>query len=285
MTRAVRWALLLVCLLVAGCGGDDGVGPVRDSTYTIPAGQATSLDLAVEMERGNLVIDGAATALLDATFYWNEQLEPEIEWAATAERGTLTLTQPSADGAELDHDDRNDWDLHIGPGTPTTLDLNVIAVHTTLDLDDVDLTRLKIAATSGETIVGIGGTQTALEAIEINATSGRVWLVLDGVYPATPTIDLRNTSGDLLIDLNGEWRQDVVVNLTNVSGLVQLVVPNTIGIDARITTVSGSVILTGAQPLRQDGNRYINDALGTAPATLTLRITTTSGGVAIETTE
>jgi hypothetical protein len=256
---------------------------VQDSTYTVPAGDAASLDLKIDMAVGNLVIDGGTDELLEADLTFNDRLEPEIDWSVESGRGTLSMNQPSAGGESTGSDDRNDWDLRVTAGVPTSLDVNVAAVDTTIELDEIAVARVTAVSASGETIVGIGGAQPALEAVSITGTSGRIWLNLDGVYPGSPAVELRNTSGDIVLDLSGAWQQDVTVTLTNVSGLVQVVVPLEVGVVAEVTTVSGGVVLQGEQPLRQEGNRYVNDAFGISPVTLTLHITTTSGAVALET--
>ena len=70
MTRIGWLTCVLLGITLAGCGSDDGLGSVRDSTYTVPAGDADALDLQVDMEVGNLVIGGGADELLVFAMIW-----------------------------------------------------------------------------------------------------------------------------------------------------------------------------------------------------------------------
>src|SRR5512138_8266 len=108
-TKNVLISLVLVAVLLAGCGSRAQVGELQTESQSVELGSATSVDVKVNMGAGDLTVTGGAEKLLEADFNYNvAKLKPAVEFTD----GTLVVQQPEVDGLPILQgitDFRNEW--------------------------------------------------------------------------------------------------------------------------------------------------------------------------------
>src|SRR5512143_573745 len=120
-TKNVLIILVLVAVLLAGCGSRARVGALQTESRSVELGDAKSVVVKINMGAGDLKVTGGADKLLEADFNYNvAKLKPEVEYTD----GTLVVQQPEVNGLpalQVTTDFRNEWGLHLYDGVPINL--------------------------------------------------------------------------------------------------------------------------------------------------------------------
>jgi hypothetical protein len=251
-------ATIVALLVVTGCGGRRlSVGSLRSESATVELGDASSVDVEIEMAAGELQVAGGASDLLEADFTYNvAELEPEVEYR----NDKLSVQTPDVEdtgiGTLWDLDDyRYEWDLRLNDDVPIDMDITMGAGTSDLDLGSLTLTTLDIQAGAGEITLNLSGT-TSLTRLSVDA----------GV-------------GEITIDLTGDWQQDLDAAIRAGVGKLTVLLPRDVGV--RVDVERG-ISDTDTRGLSRDGDDYVNDAYGESEVTLRIEIDAGIGQINLE---
>jgi hypothetical protein len=255
-TSGLVGLLLVVALLLGGCGEGMRVGEMQTRTQVVEGDGADAVAVDINIGAGVLAVSGGADALLEASFAYNvAELAPE----ATYSGGRLAVHSSSVTirpASLLDIGDfRNEWDLRLNDETPLAMTVEGGAGRSHLELGGLTLTRLDINGGAGEFNVDLSGSQ-ALRRFTFNAGAG----------PAT-------------IDLTGDWGTDLDAVVNGGLGAITVRLPDEVGVMVTADTGLGAVHADG---LTADGDVYTNDAYGASDVTLRLVVNGGVGPVRLE---
>ena len=231
-------AALLVANAVGAAAGDE-----RGQSEVVALGDATSAEVEIELQVGELRLAGGSLAtgeLLRGDFTYDDgDLAPEIDYQVDAGVGVLDIEQQdddwiswSWDDFELDTGFDGDarWDIVLNPSVPTALDIELGFADGELVLGGLNLADLEVSASGGETTV----------------------------------------------DLAGEWQQSLSGRIEGDVDDLTLRLPRGVGVRVE---VDGSAVDVDAGGLSEDDDVYVNDAYGTAPITIELDLDLSSSDV------
>jgi hypothetical protein len=163
--------LLLACMALAAVAGwfavdrlvsqipEAQVGELKTETKSVPLGAARTVNIALNMNQGKLILAGGASNLVDATFNYNVAAwKPEVTYAENGGQGNLTIHVPGADKfSRTSGDARNDWDLRLNSEVPISLLANLGAGESNLKLGGMNVIKLGVNAGAGTTTIDLTG--------------------------------------------------------------------------------------------------------------------------------
>jgi hypothetical protein len=114
--------------------------------------------------------------------------------------------------------------------------------------------------------------------IEIRTGAGQSELDLSSLDLSA--LHVHTGAGTTSLDLSGNWDHDLTATIEGGVGEISVKLPAEMGVRANMDTALVSVTANG---LMKDENGYVNQALGTAPHTLTLNLQAGVGSVVLET--
>lgn len=125
-------------------------------TSTISAVTADSVTVVVDLNVGDLIIEGGADALLDADFTYNvASWKPEVTYTESGSHGKLTVRQPAAKGS-AGRGAACNWRLRFSDEIALTMKIDLGVGGCALDLAGMMLTDLDTDVGVGEIIVDLG---------------------------------------------------------------------------------------------------------------------------------
>jgi hypothetical protein len=154
--------------------------PLQTETKVIPAGEAKSADVTLNMGAGRLSLEGGAAQLFEGTFrFRRERYRPEFDYHVVAERGELVVRHRRRLG--FFNSGRNTWEIRLHDGLPISLKVNLGAGESDIDLRRVNLERLDIDMGVGEMTLDLRGalTKDCKVSIDGGVGSGRIYLPTD----------------------------------------------------------------------------------------------------------
>jgi hypothetical protein len=84
-------AILLILLAAVGCRRGVEIGELQSKSDTVELGDATSVQVEIDLAAGELVVSGGAAELLEADFAYNvAEMEPEVAYSGDV----LSVTHP-----------------------------------------------------------------------------------------------------------------------------------------------------------------------------------------------
>jgi DUF4097 and DUF4098 domain-containing protein YvlB len=194
---------------------------------------------------------------------------------ATLDLGDLTLTTLEANVANGQLTTEAEGDIP----TLTGVSLHTANGKTTLSLQGryEALQNVTLAAASGKLDIELLGAYPTLKELSAKTMSGSIHLNLGATYDSLEKLEIGSVSGIVDIDLTGSsWQHDLETTLHCVSGMIKVMLPENIGVAAKIKKLSGAVNAPG---FRRERGLYVNAAYGQTPVTLYLDIATVSGNV------
>lgn len=257
--RILLWLLLFTSLLVAtaACTQRIRTGPVERTSETVERQDASQVDVEIRMGAGELTIGGGARDLLQADFAYNvADWQPEVSYEVNGGEGQLTVAQPDVNLDNFpipDNDIRYEWDLQLNDDVPLTMQVNMGAGQSDLNLESLDLRSLTLETGAGDVAVNLGGTLTDLE--------------------------MRTGAGQVDLNLNSEWTQDLDAQINSGIGELTVVLPDDVGVRVNVDQGLGNVNASG---LSEQGGAYVNDAYGDSAITLEIDIEGGIGQVTLE---
>jgi hypothetical protein len=237
---------------------------------------ATAAIVSISMAVGELRIGGGASALLDADFTYDEELQPLIDKRREGDLARIDIQQ---DSGNKGRSTRNEWDIRLNDAVPLDLRVGMAAAQGAFNLDGLRLSRLDVDTAAGDASISAGGNQPDLSEVIIDTASGDVALGLTGSYPQASRVAVHTAAGSVDLDLNGTWQRDLNVSLDTVAGSVQVNVPSSVGVAVQSSSMVGSVSLDG--DFRRNAEGSVNRAYDQAPVTLRLTVSTISGSVTV----
>jgi len=203
-----RWAILvlLVALVLAGCGSGGRVGELRTESQSVELGDDVPVRVEINLGAGSLELAGGAEKLLEAGFIYNiDALKPKVTYS----NGRLTVQQPSSRGmpdwrgiAGF----RNEWVLHLHDETPLDLNVDMGSGSGDLMLGGLALTDLDVSLGAGAYMVDLSGDRTADLQTAIEAGAADILLRLPKAIGARVVVE----SGPHTIDARGFAKKDNV---------------------------------------------------------------------------
>lgn len=256
------------------------VGPTHTMTKTIETGHAGAVDAVFEINNGDLNINGGAGALMNGRFTYNiSDWRPVIRYSVTGTNGQLTVRQPSIDWWRFWQWVRghNNWDVHLGGGTPINLRTNQSFGRGNLYLRGVNLSALDSSSSAGDLAVALPGTMQSLKEVNLSQSAGKVTLSMYGDYPAMETLDVSNSAGAVEVSLIGKFSRDLSGTIKNSAGGIKIRLPRDIGVYVNARTSAGRVSTVGMDARSPDV--YVNTEYGKSPVTLRLTVTNSAGNI------
>jgi DUF4097 and DUF4098 domain-containing protein YvlB len=294
-------ALMVILLMVSGCTTVQ-VGELQTESRIVELENADSVDVELDMSRGEMNIAGGANKLLDAEFRYNVVAwKPKIDYNVIADKGKLIIRQSQVPGI-VGPNARNEWDLRFNENVPIDLKIDVSSGNCDLNMDNSMLKTFEIDSSSGNVDVILIGNQSLLQEVNLDMSSGATSLDLSGNYPSLSkmtidsssgnvdadlngnysslsSVDIDLSSGNAFIDLSGNWESDAQVELAASSGQITLRLPQDVGVYVDAQTSSGNIKASG---FRLDGDNYINDAYSESNVTIHIKATVSSGNIELQ---
>lgn len=242
--------LIVISFAATSCRRGARVGDLQTTSQTIELGDASSVDVEIQMGAGELDISGGASDLLEATFTTNvAELDPEATYSGgrldVKDKGVETSLRSLFDLDEF----RNEWDLKFAEDVPMDMTIDLGAGRSNLALGSLALTSLDIRGGAGEVDLDLSDSQSL----------GR--------------FDFDLGAGEVTIDLTGEWQDNLDARIEGGLGELSLRLPAGVGVRIDVETGIGDVHASG---LSRDGNTYTNDVYDTSDVTLRIDL---RGGV------
>jgi hypothetical protein len=266
--------LSLVVVMLVGCAR---AGELRTERRSVELEGAESVSTDLSMNVGNMVVEGGAQNLLDATFDYNvPEWKPEVSYGGLGGEKELTISQPDVSGPTFGSV-RNDWKILLNEEVPMELSASNSSGDGEFDLERTSLRSFSVEASSGDIAADVGGEQPLLEELTVDSSSGDVGLDLTGVYSSPVGLEVDLSSGDLTMDLSGgSWEENLEGDVSLSSGTATITLPRDVGVYVEAETSSGDVNASG---FRLDGDAYVNGSYGESDVTLNLSVESSSGDV------
>ncbi|MDP9365594.1 MAG: toast rack family protein [Chloroflexota bacterium] len=241
-------ALLAVgALSVVGAVGGVALGAAEEEaavTRTVALGAATSARVEVALENGRLLLAGGSLAGAGEPMPRGQLL-----------RGQFTSTESAAEpDVEYAVEDGAGRLRLAQPGADAAFPWSARTDDWSLFLNPTVPTDLRVEVGAGESALVLGG------------------LTLTG-------LDVAAGAGSTTIDFGGDWRTDLSGRVASGAGDLTLRVPRGVGARIELGNNEGAV---EAEGFTDDGGVYVNDAFGSAPVTLDLRVDQGAGTLVLE---
>ncbi len=251
--------LILISLSIVAAACDKGVrvGDLQTRSQTVESGDASSVDVDIQMGAGQLEVSGGANDLLEASYTYNvKELNPQATYAV----GRLEVRDSDVrEGIRslFDLDEyRNEWDLRFNESVPMEMNIDLGAGRSNLTLGALALTGLNIDGGAGDVNLDLNGSRLLSR------------------------LDFTMGAGEVTVDLTGEWQNDLDATLEGGLGKITVKLPSNIGVRIDVETGIGGVNASG---LSKDGNIYTNDAYGVSGVTLRIDLEGGIGQINLET--
>jgi hypothetical protein len=146
-----------LALLASGCVVvNSGPSVVEQAARSVDLKGAQSVQMDVEMGAGELQMRSGAGTLMDADFrYRQSDGKPEVNYAVSGTRGTLTVRQPSHHS--IGGNDKNEWDLRLNDEVPMDISVKMGAGEGRLNLGHMSLRSLEVEMGAGELKLDLTG--------------------------------------------------------------------------------------------------------------------------------
>ncbi len=143
-------------LALSACGVHRPSEPISESR-TVDAGGAESARVEVELGAGELRIEPGSEHLLAGEFRVDPALKPEIKYDVAAQRGYLSVRQPSIANSSFGGFSESRWELRLSDRLPTELNVKLGAGKGVLKLAGLALRRLRVEVGVGEVELDLNG--------------------------------------------------------------------------------------------------------------------------------
>ena len=255
-------AICTLLLLLAACDLTEDfraeVGETVTDTVTVEREGAERVTVEVDMAAGELDVAGGAANLLEATFTSNVAAwEPEVAYEVTGGLGELSISQPVQESLRIpDGDVVYRWELRLDDTVATEMNVDIGAGDNRLDLSALDLRRFALTTGAGQVEVSLPGT---LSEMDVNAGAG-----------------------DVMIDMSELWEQDLDAEIRAGVGRLTLLLPADAGVRVETDQAVGDLETIG---LQQEGEFWVNEALGDSPVTLDIDVASAVGQIVLRVVE
>lgn len=268
-----------------------GVGPTRTVTRKVDSGAARSVTASLEIDKGDLVVSGGASRLMEGSFTYNSRRwSPSVSYDVTgagrpdAENptGELKVRQGTQEWWRLQQWLRgtNSWDIRLGGAVPVDLRVDQSWGESDLDLRGVPLSALRAKSRFGDMSASLRGRMELLREVSLKQSAGGIELVMDGEYPSMERLALDNSAGNIELDLTGSWSRDLTGSIRDSAGSITVKLPRDVGVYVTAESSAGNVSARGLES--RGGGVYVNGAYGGTPVTLRLEVRNSAGDITLE---
>ncbi len=123
---------------------------------TVDRGEASTVQMTLEMPAGELIFQGGGHQLLAADFYQDGSYDPpQVDYSVSGTSGNLRITQEG--NGKFVGKSENSWKLKVDDSTPIELKVDVGAGRGEFHLANVDITRLELNIGAGQANVDLTG--------------------------------------------------------------------------------------------------------------------------------
>lgn len=187
------------------------------------------MDVVIRFEAGSLRLGAASEPVLytaDLT-YCDTHREPRVGLDDATDGGrALTIALEGKQGVLMGFGgERNFMTAELSPDVPVSLDLSLGPGDSVLDLSELDLRGLRLAAGAGDTSIVFGAPNRAgVDRIHLESTLGDI--IVDALgNAAARQVTVRGGVGSIRLDMSGAWDRDAGVRIEGSVGDVHLVLP------------------------------------------------------------
>ena len=153
-------------------------GKLRNDVEVIPLKGVSSAAVNLRMGAGELKIDAGNKELAEAQFTYNvPEWKPTIDYNVNGSQGELWIKQPSVTNMGIGSY-RYEWDLHLTPDIPLSLEIELGAGESQLDLSQLTVTSLEMKTGVGFVEVDLTGDRQQDINVSLRGGVGEVKILL-----------------------------------------------------------------------------------------------------------
>jgi hypothetical protein len=198
-------ALVSTAALLSGCGFNAiTTGETRTETVSFDLDDSTAVRVSLRMGGGELKVTSGTAKLMEGEFSYNvPEWKPVADYKAGS--GELTLTQPGYSGSFGNA--VNTWTVNLNKAVPLDITANLGAGEATMELGELNLSRVELTIGAGEMNVDLRGEPTRDYTVQISGGVGEttVQLPRDVAISATATKGIGDISVEGLELRDGVW--------------------------------------------------------------------------------
>jgi len=173
----VLLSIIGITVILSGCVTVSGIGDLRTETKYVELLDTDSADIEISMGAGELALSGNTEKLMEATFTYNiPELKPEIGYRGEK----LIVRQPTLKNLETNFPSgyRYEWDIKLNNNVSMSLNVNLGAGVSDLNLSELLLESLNINVGAGTTSIDLTGKWTHDIKALIRGGAGSITLKL-----------------------------------------------------------------------------------------------------------
>jgi hypothetical protein len=172
---------LLLPLLLGACDAQQGqpvTGDLLVTSEVVSAQGASAAEVRLRMGAGQLNVSGGAEALMEADFRYNaEEWRPEVEYEVEGETGLLTVRQPARLNLSTDLTTlRYEWDVRLTDSMPISLDVDLGAGPSDINLSQVRLVEFVLGMGAGDAQIDVSGDYQNDVRVDVRGGVGKLTL-------------------------------------------------------------------------------------------------------------
>ncbi len=209
-----------------------GSGNVLHESHNVDKQDANSVITKIEMPAGELRIDGGASQLMNADFTYSDDMEnPEVKYSVSGGSGQLNIKQRENGGIHIGNT-HDEWNLKFGD-VPMELEIQMGAGEGVLNLQQLDLSRLRIEVGAGEINVNLTGERKRNLTADIQGGVGQATIRLpkdvgvqihaEGGIGSIEAEGLRHEGGMYVNDAYGKSPITIRMNIEGGVGEIRLI--------------------------------------------------------------
>ena len=212
--------------------------------------------------------------------YDEEKFTPVRSYDASA--GTLQLGVRGRDGIRVSlgdgrHEDEPPYlDLALSPDIPLTLDLELGAVQSTIDLGGLALRGVRYRTGASETHLAFDQ-PNPVACDELTIEAGAAEFEARHLANANcARVTFRGGVGHVALDFSGSWRHSMTADLNVGIGSLELTLPRDVGVEVHLSRFLASFDAAG---FTKRGDVYQSGNFATARQRLVLHVNASFGGI------
>lgn len=227
------------------------------NNFIIKKGKADVVMATIKLTSGELNVSKGTKNLMQACFdFSSNQLRPDVRYDENSKIGNLFITMKKAD-MDIDKNEKNTWNIKLNDRIVFDFNVSLGAGKGNFDLRDLNLNNFDLSTGAGEYTIDLRDSH--IRRLKMSAGAG-----------------------EATINLDSKWKNDFDADLTCGFGKLNLIVPKSTGVKAKVIGLAGSISYKG---FIKSKNEYTNEAYGNSEYTISLNIVGAMGEVNMEVKE
>ncbi|WP_163100056.1 toast rack family protein [Peribacillus alkalitolerans] len=181
MKKSINIGLVIGALLLFTTGCNSVVtGKVKEENISVNKDKAKELEVELNLGVGEMMVTNGANEWVEGSIRSNiKNFEPKVSYDLDGKKGKVVIEQSKQKFKNMKIGNiENEWNLMLSEDIPMSLDVNVGAASTKLDLKGIELKDLDIDAGVGNLTVDLGGDWEDSFETNIKAGVGKTTIVL-----------------------------------------------------------------------------------------------------------